>query len=252
MKRAQNVAQAVVRTRSTLSAWSCMGARRRAVGITPTEKFSETSLIIEENPDSPTTVTSHPANEPNMDHGSSSDGSGSRSGLGHDDTDEDEPLISVDHGTSQSEHITEGELLYELEKELQRQENEAHIQAQKEEEAAAQEIIEEEKVIADSVDHEQPISSSDTLENQHLYPPGRIMHIVSTISNNPVDPDNNDHDAVIEEHEHEHEHEHVGIYETPRDLYGKLRLSRTMINDHYMPMYKKMMEKLLVELETQV
>ncbi|KAK1430715.1 hypothetical protein QVD17_13660 [Tagetes erecta] len=252
MKRAQNVAQAVVRTRSTLSAWSCMGARRRAVGITPTEKFSETSLILEKDPDSPSTVTSHPAHEPNMDHGSSSDCSGS--GLGHDDTDEEEPLISVDHVTSKSEHITEGELLYELEKELQRQENESHFQAQKEEEAAAQEIIEEEKVIADSVDHEQPISSSDTSENQHLYPPGRIMHIVSTISNNPVDPDNNDHDGVIEEHEHEHEqeHEHVGIYETPRDLYGKLRLSRTMINDHYMPMYKKMMEKLLVELETQV
>ncbi|MFS7923356.1 putative fungal lipase-like domain, mono-/di-acylglycerol lipase, alpha/Beta hydrolase [Helianthus anomalus] len=246
MKRAQNVAQAVVRTRSTLSAWSCMGARRRAVGATPGDNFSETSLILEKNPDSLTTDTNHPAHEPNMDQGSSSDGSGS----GHDDTDEEELLIPVDHVTSKSEHITEGELLYELEKELQRQENEAHIQAQKEEEAAAEEIIEEEKVIADSVDHEQPISSSDMSENQHLYPPGRIMHIVSTISNNPADLDN-DHEGTIEEdaEDHDHEREHVGIYETPRDLYGKLRLSRTMINDHYMPMYKKMMEKLLVELE---
>ncbi|KAM0029893.1 putative fungal lipase-like domain, mono-/di-acylglycerol lipase, alpha/Beta hydrolase [Helianthus debilis subsp. tardiflorus] len=246
MKRAQNVAQAVVRTRSTLSAWSCMGARRRAVGATPGDNFSETSLILEKNPDSLTTDTNHPAHEPNMDQGSSSDGSGS----GHDDTDEEELLIPVDHVTSKSEHITEGELLYELEKELQRQENEAHIQAQKEEEAAAEEIIEEEKVIADSVDHEQPISSSDMSENQHLYPPGRIMHIVSTISNNPADLDN-DHEGTIEEdaEDHDHEREHVGIYETARDLYGKLRLSRTMINDHYMPMYKKMMEKLLVELE---
>ncbi|KAJ0937065.1 putative fungal lipase-like domain, mono-/di-acylglycerol lipase, alpha/Beta hydrolase [Helianthus annuus] len=247
MKRAQNVAQAVVRTRSTLSAWSCMGARRRAVGATPSDNFSETSLILEKNPDSLTADTNHPAHEPNMDQGSSSDGSGS----GHDDTDEEELLIPVDHVTSKSEHITEGELLYELEKELQRQENEAHIQAQKEEEAAAEEIIEEEKVIiADSVDHEQPISSSDMSENQHLYPPGRIMHIVSTISNNPADLDN-DHEGTIEERaeDHDHEREHVGIYETPRDLYGKLRLSRTMINDHYMPMYKKMMEKLLVELE---
>ncbi|KAI7742994.1 hypothetical protein M8C21_032659 [Ambrosia artemisiifolia] len=246
MKRAQNVAQAVVRTRSTLSAWSCMGARRRAVGIIPTDNFSETSLILEKNPDSLATDTNHPAHEPNMNHGSSSDGSGS----GHDDTDEEELLIPVDHVTSKSEHITEGELLYELEKELQRQENEDHIQAQKEEEAAAEEIIEEEKVIADSVDHEQPISSSDMVESHHLYPPGRIMHIVSTISNDPVDL-GNDHNGTIEEHadDHEHENEHVGIYETPRDLYGKLRLSRTMINDHYMPMYKKMMEKLLTELE---
>ncbi|KAI3804540.1 hypothetical protein L1987_26158 [Smallanthus sonchifolius] len=252
MKRAQNVAEAVVRTRSTLSAWSCMGARRRAVGTTPTENFSETSLMLEKNPSSLATETNHPAHEPNMDHGSSSDGSGSGSGSGHDDTDEEELLIPVDHVTSKSEHITEGELLYKLEKELQRQENDAHIQAQKEEEAAAQEIIEEEKIIADSVDHQQPISSSDILENQHLYPPGRIMHIVSTVSNNPVNQDN-DHDDTIEEHErehdHDHDHEHVGIYETPRDLYGKLRLSRTMINDHYMPMYKKMMEKLLAEFE---
>ncbi|KAJ0609172.1 putative fungal lipase-like domain, mono-/di-acylglycerol lipase, alpha/Beta hydrolase [Helianthus annuus] len=218
MKRAQNVAQAVVRTRSTLSAWSCMGARRRAVGATPSDNFSETSLILEKNPDSLTADTNHPAHEPNMDQGSSSDGSGS----GHDDTDEEELLIPVDHVTSKSEHITEGELLYELEKELQRQENEAHIQAQKEEEAAAEEIIEEEKVIiADSVDHEQPISSSDMSENQHLYPPGRIMHIVSTISNNPADLDN-DHEGTIEERaeDHDHEREHVGIYETPRDLYG--------------------------------
>jgi hypothetical protein len=43
--------------------------------------------------------------------------------------------------------------------------------------------------------------------------------------------------------------EHVGLYETPRELYSKIRLSRTMINDHYMPMYKKMMELLIQELE---
>ena len=77
------------------------------------------------------------------------------------------------------------------------------------------------------------------------------MHIVSIMSNNPVDQEqdhDHDHDTLIEEHEHEN----VGIYETPRELYGKLRLSRTMINDHYLPMYKKMMEKLLVELEKQI
>ncbi|PWA91103.1 Lipase, class 3 [Artemisia annua] len=49
MKRAQNVAQAVLRTRSTLSAWSCMGARRRPVGNAPTDDFSETSLILEKH-----------------------------------------------------------------------------------------------------------------------------------------------------------------------------------------------------------
>ena len=52
MKRAQNVAQAVFRIRSTLSAWSCMGARRCPVGNAPTDGFSETSLILEKLADS--------------------------------------------------------------------------------------------------------------------------------------------------------------------------------------------------------
>ncbi|KAI3690098.1 hypothetical protein L2E82_48073 [Cichorium intybus] len=234
MKRAQNVAQAVVRTRSTLSAWSCMGARRRAVGATPTDAFSETTLVLEKDPDSISTPT---ATDPTtIDHCSSS---------GHDDTNEEEHLIPVDHITSKSNSnrvtVTEGELLYELEKELQREENNADIE---EEEAVAEEIREEEKVIADAVESEQAISSSDISENYHLYPPGKIMHIVSVIRDQ-----NHDHETTSEEHEDEHEEECVGIYETNRELYGKLRLSRTMINDHYMPMYKKMMEKLLVELE---
>lgn len=252
MKRAQNVAQAVVRTRSTLSAWSCMGARRRAVGTAPTDSFSETSLILDNIPNSLASDATHPDHDPNTINSwtvSHPDPCSSSGGSGHDDTDEEELLIPVDHVSSKSEHITEGELLYELEKELQRQENEAHIQA--EEEAIAEEIREEEKVIAEAVDAEQPISSSDISENHRLYPPGRIFHIVSIISDNPVDQEqDHDHDTAIEEHEHDvEEQEHVGIYETPRELYGKLRLSRTMINDHYMPMYKKMMEKLLVELE---
>ncbi|XP_023734098.1 uncharacterized protein LOC111881950 isoform X1 [Lactuca sativa] len=249
MKRAQNVAQAVVRTRSTLSAWSCMGARRRAVGTPPPDGFSETTLILEKSPDStPTTPTT---NNNNLDRRDATiDRCSSSGGSAHDDTDEEEHLIPVDHITSNanSDHITEGELLYELEKELQRQENKADIE--EEEEAAAEEIREEEKVIADAVESEQAISSSDMSENYHLYPPGKIMHIVSV----SIVRDQNhsrDCDSAIDEHvEHEEvESECVGIYETNRELYGKLRLSRTMINDHYMPMYKKMMEKLLVELE---
>lgn len=242
MKRAQNVAQAVVRTRSTLSAWSCMGARRRTVGPTPPDAFSETTLILEKSPDSPPTATTHPDHDPTtMDRCSSSGGSG------HDDTDEEEHLIPVDHVTSNTSHITEGELLYELEKELQRQENKTDIE--EEEEAVAEEIREEEKVIADAVESEQAISSSDISENYHLYPPGKIMHIVSVVRDRNHDHEHDhDHDTTVEEREDEQE-ECVGIYETNRELYGKLRLSRTMINDHYMPMYKKMMEKLLVELE---
>ncbi|KAL4565222.1 hypothetical protein LXL04_029308 [Taraxacum kok-saghyz] len=236
MKRAQNVAQAVVRTRSTLSAWSCMGARRRAIGTPPPDAFSQTTLILEQNPDStpptPTTTTTNHDSTP-IDHSSSSS---------HDDTDEEEHLIPVNHVTSNSSHITEGQLLYELEKELQRQENnKAGIE---EEEAVAEEFREEEKVIADAVESEHAISSSDISENYHLYPPGKIMHIVAGVRDQSRECDA----SAGGEREDEGE-ECVGIYETNRELYGKLRLSRTMINDHYMPMYKKMMEKLLAELE---
>ncbi|GLT67167.1 hypothetical protein SLA2020_394950 [Shorea laevis] len=136
------------------------------------------------------------------------------------------------------DEITEGELWYELEKELERQKSEVDLQAQAEEAVAAKEITEEEKVLADA-GSENPISSLDVSENLRFYPWGRIMHMVSGPSTETaiLDPD-----ALPRE-------EYVGIYETPRKLYGKIRLSRTMINDHYVPVCKKIMEFLLMELE---
>ncbi|KAK2990303.1 hypothetical protein RJ640_014755 [Escallonia rubra] len=240
MKRAQNVAQAVVKTRSSLSSWSCMGTRRRTVGSVTNSKeedLPETSLMTEEKPESLVNEALNSDSEAaKVDRCSSSGGSGD------DDTDEEGELIPVDRvsPTSNTEDATEGELWYELEMELRRQENEANVQAQEEEEAAAIEITEEEKVLTDAVDSKKPISSLDIIENHHFYPPGRIMHIIPVVSS---DATNSDQDGSSD-------NEHVGIYETPRDLYSKLRLSRTMINDHYMPMYKKMMELLIWELET--
>uniref|UniRef100_A0A5B7B2P4 Putative Sn1-specific diacylglycerol lipase alpha n=1 Tax=Davidia involucrata TaxID=16924 RepID=A0A5B7B2P4_DAVIN len=237
MKRAQNVAQAVVRTRSSLSSWSCMGARRRTVGSllnSKGEDLPEASLITERTSESLVTeVVTRDQTANKVECCSLSGGSV------HDDTDEEES-VPVDRviTTSTMEDITEGELWYELEKELQRQEDEVNAQAQEEEAAVAQEITEEEKVLADAVESKTAISSSDVSESHHFYPPGRIMHIVSIPSS---DTTNSGHDGPTEEH--------VGIYETPRNLYSKLRLSRTMINDHYMPMYRKMMERLISELE---
>lgn len=166
--------------------------------------------------------------------------SSSSGGSGHDDTDEEEHLIPVEVVTTATtaEDITEGELWYELEKELKRQETEVDIKAQEEEAAAAKEITEEENLLTDAAESDKPISSMDATENHHFYPPGRIMHIISVPSSDTV---NLDTDGPNEEH--------VGIYETPRELYSKLRLSKTMINDHYMPMYKKMIELLIMELE---
>ncbi|XVF66173.1 hypothetical protein PTKIN_Ptkin10aG0014100 [Pterospermum kingtungense] len=238
MKGAQNVAQAVVRSRSSLSSWSCMGPRRRNVGPGLTTKgndMTEASVISERS--SEALVTEVVTFDKVKTKGESSSSGGS----GHDDTDEDEPLIQVDEviTTSTVDEITGGELWYELEKELKRRESEADLQACAEEAAAAKEITEEENVLAGvPSESKKAISSSDASENLRFYPPGKIMHIVSIPSSDAADLDDDGSND-----------DHVGIYETPRELYSKIRLSRTMINDHYMPMYKKMMELLIAELE---
>ncbi|KAG8370467.1 hypothetical protein BUALT_Bualt14G0119900 [Buddleja alternifolia] len=236
MKRAQDVAQAVVRTRSSISSWTCMGPRRRAAvpsSNAKTEDLPEAPLITERKSESLASEISINSDANNAEYCSSSSN----------ETDEEEDLIQVDQvvATSAIEDITEGELWYELEKELQRQEIETDTQIQEEEEAVAKEITEEEKVFADAVESEMPISSSDVSDNLQFYPPGRIMHIVSVPSS---ESDESGHDGLAEEQ--------VGIYQTPRELYSKLRLSRTMINDHYMPMYKKMMELLIKQLEDEL
>ncbi|KAL7178226.1 hypothetical protein ACSBR2_031390 [Camellia fascicularis] len=238
VRRAQNVAQAVVRSRSSLSSWSCMGARRRSVGPLSNSKEEDLSgapLIIERTSESlvAEVVTRHPMVD-NIEVCSSSGGSG------HDDTDEEEHGAVDTIITSPTKDMTEGELWHELEKELRRDDLEAGVRAQEEEAAAAViEIIEEEKVLVDAVESKKPISASDASESHQFYPPGRILHMVSMPLSDSTD---SDHDGPVEEH--------VGIYHTPRDLYSKLRLSRMMINDHFMPMHKKIMERIIRELES--
>ncbi|XP_014499071.1 uncharacterized protein LOC106760141 [Vigna radiata var. radiata] len=239
MRRAQSVAEAVVRTRSSLSSWSCMSARRRNVGQSvnsKSEDLTEASLISARNTES--VMTEEVVVEPMLkDENTSSSG-----GSGHDDTDEEEPLIPANQDITATavEELTEGQLWYELEKELQKQDNVMNIHAQEEEAAAAKEITEEESQLVDAAAEcsSSSITTSDNLDSHRFYPPGRIMHIVPVPSS---DESNSNSDDPIEEH--------VCLYETPRELYSKLRLSRTMINDHYMPMYKKMMELLIRELE---
>ncbi|CAJ2662277.1 unnamed protein product [Trifolium pratense] len=238
MKRAQSVAEAVVRTRSSLSSWSCMSARRRNVGLSPNsdaEDVTEVSLLSERISGSLLTEETATTSVLTDEHNSSSGGSG------HDDTDEEEQLIASnqDITTSTVDDITEGQLWYELEKELQKQDDTIDIHDQEEEAAAAKEITEEENQLADAAECSNSITTSDNLDNHQFYPPGTIMHIVSM----PMPSENSDSnsDDPIEEH--------VRLYETPRKLYSKLRLSKTMINDHYMPMYKKMMELLIRDLE---
>ncbi|KAJ6323402.1 hypothetical protein OIU76_010833 [Salix suchowensis] len=206
MKRAHDVAQAVVKTRSSLTSWSSL--------VTDIQTKESLQIKLE---------------------GSSSCDSG------HDDAGEDEPFLSDDRVMTSSviEEVTEGQLWYELERELHRQEiEEVDIQAQEEEAAAADEIFEEENALATATEAKTPVTSEDLSESQLFYPPGRIMHVISIPSSDTADLELGEPTG-----------EHVGLFETPRELYSKIRLSRTMINDHYMPMYKKMMELLIQELE---
>ncbi|PSR92559.1 Sn1-specific diacylglycerol lipase [Actinidia chinensis var. chinensis] len=235
MQRAHTVAQAVVKTRSSLLSWSCMGARRRCpVGPLSNSKEDDlpgAPLIIERISESliSEVVTTDPL-------GNNADDCSSSGGSGHDDSGEEEENVLVNASTIKD--MTEGEMWHELEKELQRDDDVEAIVRVKEEAAAAKEITKEEKVLADAVESKNPVSSLDVSESNRFYPPGRIMHIVSM----PLsDTSGSGDDDPVDEH--------VGIYKTSRDLYSKLRLSRTMINDHYMPMYKRMMERLIRELE---
>ncbi|GAV64173.1 Lipase_3 domain-containing protein/Lipase3_N domain-containing protein [Cephalotus follicularis] len=231
MKRAQNVAEAVVRTRSSLTSWSCMGARRRTVDSLSNSRLDdlpEVSLISERSSEAFVTKVVTEESVQNIAEFTSSGGSG------HDDSDEDERINTPDRDNNSStlDNIVEDEFWHELEKELQRKDDELDNRTRGEEAAAA----EEENILADAAEMRNSPSLS---ESHHFYPPGKIMHIVSVTSS-----DSTSLDGGLPE-----KPTHVGLYETPREMYNKIRLSKTMIKDHYMPMYKKMMELLIMELE---
>jgi hypothetical protein len=76
----------------------------------------------------------------------------------------------------------------------------------------------------------EPVSGG--CSSRQLFPPGKIIHMVAL----PPPPDPNSGEII-------------GIYETPRDLYGKIRLAPNMIKEHYMPSYISTMESLLEQLQ---
>lgn len=84
--------------------------------------------------------------------------------------------------------------------------------------------------------HEPSSSSSQSQDPPQLYPPGRIMHMVGL-------PSSSEPNSTSEQGE-----EVVALYETPRHLYSKIRLARSMIREHYMPKYIRTMELLIDKL----
>ncbi|KAF3795711.1 Sn1-specific diacylglycerol lipase alpha [Nymphaea thermarum] len=227
MKRAQNVAQAVVRSRSSLSSWSCMGARRRNVVNVSSSDMEQSDGRLSTSLSSKSMMAEVAESE--MMAEDSRD-------LGHEET-EEEGLIKSGCASTGNDDMTEHELWQELEKEIQRR-GEIGRRVHEEEAAAMKEITEEEKEVAEGAVERNP-SATSAYETQRFYPPGRIMHMVSLP---PPDGASGDDVCAVTEQK-------AGIYETPRRLYSKLRLSRTMVNDHYMPAYKRVMELLISRLD---
>ncbi|RDY04265.1 Sn1-specific diacylglycerol lipase alpha, partial [Mucuna pruriens] len=142
--------------------------------------------------------------------------------------DEDEHNSSSEGSDDDDTDDDDDELLNQVEKlKLEKQDNIPNIHAKKKEAGKAKNITEEESVCA--------VTKS---ARHRLYPPGRIMHIVPAHSSENSNSNHND----------AHE-KHIHLYETHRQLYGKLRLSRGMILDHMTNKYLKMLQQLINQLE---
>lgn len=81
--------------------------------------------------------------------------------------------------------------------------------------------------------------SQDTISvRRRLYPPGRIMHMVTSQMSENSNSNHSDADD-----------EHVFLYQTPTQLYGKLRFSTGMTRDHSTKKYLKKLQQLINKLE---
>jgi len=108
-------------------------------------------------------------------------------------------------------------------------------------ESALKETDEEEamELLETLTDDKQELSPSTSAQEQHqLYPPGRILHMVGLQAAA----------AEVTTSEQGAQEEVLVLYETPRHLYSKIRLARSMIREHYMPKYIKTMEQLIEKL----
>ncbi|KAG5059092.1 hypothetical protein JHK87_000121 [Glycine soja] len=145
----------------------------------------------------------------------------------HDDIDEEEQIISAFQNITASTAASDEELLNQLEKlELEKHDDIPNIHVKENQEATTSiDVTEEEKkvVLVHTEESAGAVTASYNLEKHPLYPPGRIMHIVPAPSNSSENSNSDDYDP---------DEKYLYLYETPKQLYGKLRVSRRMILDH--------------------
>ncbi|MCL7048223.1 hypothetical protein MKW94_019195 [Papaver nudicaule] len=255
MKTAQNVAQAAWRSPSMkLSSWSCMGARNRTTTTTSSDSKEEYST----EPLS-TTTTEHESfiisqettfrNDTEEFPVSTSEGvewgTESRTGYSCPDDGEGEDLMG--HGRNE-DRMTELELWEQLEQELYEQ---TEVEEEEKAEILEETREQEETAIAEVSEMAPESSLPDIKESHRFFPPGKIMHIVTLPV---VEPENEgDGDGVNSTGTSGVSiGGKVTVFVTPRSLYSKLRLSRRMISDHLMPVYRRNIEQLILELEEEL
>lgn len=132
----------------------------------------------------------------------------------------------------------------------QQLEHELYDRTEGEDEADMVEETRYEEAAMDEVTDIQSSSSSKVKEVHRFFPPGRIMHIITLTPNlaeseNEVSPTSTSSDTS----QPEPDETSIGIFLTSRSLYSKVRLSQTMISDHFMPVYRRQIERLIKELE---
>uniref|UniRef100_A0A0D9VLU1 Fungal lipase-like domain-containing protein n=1 Tax=Leersia perrieri TaxID=77586 RepID=A0A0D9VLU1_9ORYZ len=252
MRRARSVAQAAwTRPALQLSSWTCIGPRRRTNTVststvtteeirTSTNGSSEsTSLLTEDTVETTQIVQTETMQFAASEEVQSSTEVSDAVEMMDEKVDSDGEDI-IDHHVDE-ERMTDVELWQQLENELYRRRED-------------DEIVEEEDMTESAINEEVGGTAEDVLsetndkEVHRFYPPGKIMHILTssreeTISSEESSVHQDDDDASGDSGTR------IGIFLTPRSLYGKLRLSKMMINDHYMPIYRRNIEQLIAELE---
>ncbi|KAK7349309.1 hypothetical protein VNO77_06579 [Canavalia gladiata] len=254
MKRAKSMAQAAwTRPSLSLSSWSCMGPRRRAMaahsnskdeGNSPTSSVSSNVESFDQLLGSPRKGIN--AKNMNLPISSSGEEWSSEIECGKEGSPDAE--VDFDHGDHENmmdhdrydDQMSEVELWQQLEHEL-------YDRSEDEEPDVVKEIREEEAAIAEEVGEVQS-SVSQMKEVHRFFPPGKIMHIVTLYSDAAEHESDGSPTSTCSENSQPSETK-IGIFLTSRSLYSKLRLSQSMISDHFMPVYRRQIERLIKELE---
>ncbi|XP_065866940.1 uncharacterized protein [Euphorbia lathyris] len=236
MKRAQSMAHAAWTTRPSirLASLSCIGPRYRGTSVNSADRSSPKTSIEEASEPlvSPKNITN---TIETIELPVCSDEMG-RLDLNATDLDDNGDTGSDVH----EDQMNEVELWQQLEHEL-------YDRTDSEAADTVKEIREEEAVAMAEVGESQPdIGTPETKQVHRFFPPGKIMHIVTLQFDSEESEASSSSSSESDSGEAK-----IGIFLTPRSLYSKLRLSQTMVNDHFMPVYRRQIEKLINELEKQ-